>query len=273
MLAADRAAFRALLRVCRHADRNPIAQLGVIGRPLWQWDWQRQQVVRRCFGKSPFAEDMIWEACGNSLQFAMPRQNAARACRRHFSRAMSLGLPYQEEAKELLARFTEAADMVNDMLGENAGERLQPLENIGACSRDLLAGDFLLTHPISCIRDAHFDQAVVFLHEVPSAESLFGTVAGFVVNKPSQQTLAQILAHAPHEEAAWAQEVLQVCAHQDFKVSRGGPVIMGHSLKDNLHVIHGFPNIMDATPLVPGVWLGGQLQELAQAVQASGQKA
>ncbi|CAJ1452256.1 unnamed protein product [Effrenium voratum] len=48
---------------------------------------------------------------------------------------------------------------------------------------------------------------------------------------------------------------------------------MGHSLKDNLHVIHGFPNIMDATPLVPGVWLGGQLQELAQAVQASGQKA
>eukprot|EP00435_Cladocopium_sp_Y103_P009572 s3234_g2.t1 len=76
------ATFRSLLRLCRHFDREPTWQLGLVGRPPRQYDWYQHQVVRTRFQVSPFAEEMVWEASGFSTQFAMPSNSGAvaRAC-------------------------------------------------------------------------------------------------------------------------------------------------------------------------------------------------
>ena len=88
-------ALRALLRFCRLSDRQPSWLLAVVLRPPRKYEVQYGQVLRSQLKGSPFAEDMLWEACGRSTQFAMPQGTAARACRRHYRRAMALGLPYE----------------------------------------------------------------------------------------------------------------------------------------------------------------------------------
>eukprot|EP00434_Breviolum_minutum_P043896 symbB.v1.2.039148.t1/scaffold6372.1/size18645/1 len=110
-------AFRRLLRLCRHFDREPTWQLGLVGRPPRQYDWNFNRAVRTRFHGSPFAEEMVWEASGFSTQFAMPQRDGsvARACRRHFRRSMAMGLPYSGEATRLLKRFNEAKQLVEGL--------------------------------------------------------------------------------------------------------------------------------------------------------------
>ena len=44
------ASFRKLLRLCRHFDREPTWQLGLVGRPPWKYDWYQHRVRRRPWG-------------------------------------------------------------------------------------------------------------------------------------------------------------------------------------------------------------------------------
>lgn len=230
------ASFRKLLRLCRHFDREPTWQLGLVGRPPRKYDWYQHRVVRTRFQVSPFAEEMVWEASGLSTQFALPGKHSgavARACRRHFRRATAMGLPYQSEATQLLKRFEEAKKLIQDLGDWDTAETsdLQLLKSFDCGGhQQVQRGDLLLAHPMSCIRDPNFDQATVLISDVGE-----DYVSGFVVNKPLRNsTLQQLLSNRKgsqsSEDKDWAEAIRDHSALEKLIVWRGGPIIVGASL-------------------------------------------
>ncbi|CAK9062945.1 unnamed protein product [Durusdinium trenchii] len=229
--------FRSLLRLCRECDQQPARLLGLLGRPPRQYDWNFNRAVRTRFSGSPFAEDMVWEA--RRLE---PKDVSKE--RRHFRRAQALGMGelYPAEASELFKRIAASKSLVSQ-------------------------GDLLLTHPIACLKNTHFDQAVILLHEVSSSPSNpDAQVKGLVVNKPMPNIpLKQLLARATSpEDKEWAGMVQSDCKLDGLSVFRGGPIIVGNSIRHNLHWLHGFFEVPGAKQVAPGLWLGGDCREILE---------
>ncbi|CAE7552470.1 yjiC [Symbiodinium sp. CCMP2592] len=134
----------------------------------------------------------------------------------------------------------------------------------------ILPGDFLMTHPISCIAEPVFDQAVVILHtnsDHPLTDS--GVVRGLVLNKRLNTTFKQLLERAQDpQDKKWAEKLSEVPAAAELRVFRGGPVIVGSSLQANIDWVHSFPDVSEAQQVAPGVWFGGKIEEVLERAAA-----
>eukprot|EP00933_Yihiella_yeosuensis_P041388 TRINITY_DN35779_c0_g1_i1.p1 TRINITY_DN35779_c0_g1~~TRINITY_DN35779_c0_g1_i1.p1 ORF type:complete len:427 (-),score=75.75 TRINITY_DN35779_c0_g1_i1:250-1509(-) len=271
--AAERTAFRSLLRVSRVADRRPEEILALVGRPPRRYDPKQGRAVRMQVQSSPFIEDAVCEACGGSTEFANPVEGAAaRSIRRHFRRSMSLGLAYIEEAEELQRRFLEAS-MVAKEIGAARGEVSdsipQVLKSFDAGSHGQpVAGDFLLTHPLSCLFESLFDQAVILLDSDSGSQDASGGPTGLVLNKPTGTTLGQMLDRASEADKEWAAN-LKLEKLADVRLLRGGPVFDGGSLQNSLRCLHGFTEIPNSKLVAPDIWLGGDLDEIAAKAESA----
>lgn len=293
---AERAAYRALLRLCRAADRQPAWLVGLLGLPPRRYDPRQGRVVRMRTGSSSFLEDTIAAAAGGSTEFAHPvppaeagsTGAAARAVRQHFCRARALGLAYVPEARQLARRF-EAARRLADEVGApsmaaagagtagSAGAASSAassatssaateaprlvLRRFAPCSScSPAAGDLLLTHPLSCLFSSVFDQAVLLLHEVDAT----GAVNGLVLNKPTGATLGQMLERwQVRADRQWV-DSLDLGPLLQGRLYRGGPVIQGGSLQQSLRWLHVHgQGVRGAREVAPSVWLGGDLEEVA----------
>lgn len=246
---------------------------------------------------SPFVEDAVREACGGSTKFAHPQGTATFAVRRHYNRARAVGLPYLDEARRLQWRFERARDMaievgavpnlanaasifpeerafsgshdVADLAADHAtvpGEvyrssvpefdRLAP-----APAQKVAVGDFLITHPLSCLMEQVFDRAVLVLDD---CEETMGGVTGIVLNKPMGASLGEMLDRWQcAEDRQWA-DSCKLGALLNSRLFRGGPILVSNSLKESLRWIHQYGDgLSGARQVTRGVWLGGDLGEVA----------
>eukprot|EP00931_Biecheleriopsis_adriatica_P095240 TRINITY_DN6887_c0_g1_i1.p1 TRINITY_DN6887_c0_g1~~TRINITY_DN6887_c0_g1_i1.p1 ORF type:complete len:396 (+),score=77.32 TRINITY_DN6887_c0_g1_i1:104-1291(+) len=276
---ADRSAFRALLRLCRKVDRNPVELVTLIGRPPRRYDSRQGRSVQMQMQGSPFVEDAIFEACG-ATEFCNPRPgNASRAIRRHYLRALGLCLPYEGEAKELSRRFEaaqRAALEIGPLLAGSAEENQgsQFLRSFNACSRaKACVGDFLLTHPVSCLSESIFDQAVVLL-ESSERDAAGERISGMVLNKPTGTTMGQMLERAQDPaDQEWAAKLNLKNLVGEYRLFRGGPILGGTSLQQNLRWLHGFPDVAGSATVGAHIWTGGDLGELARMASQDPDKA
>lgn len=224
------------------------------------------------------------EASGGSTEFAHPDGAAARAARRHYCRARTMGLPYLGEAAMFRHRL-EAARAVALEVGLGSRRTDSPIEGVDAApdsrldlqkdiceslpvlkhfapgsSEKVVSGDFLITHPLACLSESVFDQAVMLLDSTEE-----GNVTGIVLNKPTGTTLGQMLERwQSAEDSQWINE-LKLTDLLDCRLFRGGPIIVANSLKESLRWlhIHG-EGVQGAREVTPGVWIGGNLQEVAR---------
>jgi len=273
-MAAERATFRSLLRLCRTLDQRPAQLVPLLGRPPRRYDPRQGRSLRMEVTGLPFLEDAVREACGGSTEFCHPDGAATRAVRRHYSRARLMGLPYLREAVLLRRRLEaaqaaalevgvgskQAAASIEGAAPEEACEPLPALEPFAPCSPvQAAAGDFLITHPLSCLSESVFDQAVLLLD---SAEE--GGVTGVVLNKPTGATLGRMLERwQSAEDTQWITD-LKLTDLLGCRLFRGGPVIVGGSLKESLRWLHVHgEGVEGAREVAPGVWLGGDLREVA----------
>lgn len=263
---AERSAYRALLRVCREGDRQPHALLPLLGRPPRRYDGKQRKALRMQVPGSPFAEDMIFEACGWSTEFANPVPGgAARAARRHYLRALKVGLDYEVEARHLHRRFQEAQRIAAEVgTLPLATTQARLLKSFSPTNGDVVVGDLLLSHPLSCVSEPVFDQTAILIDSFqagaePGAERL----TGVVLNKPTGITLGQLF-QKPQDSSdeELAQHILPALA--SVKVFRAGPIISPGSLQTNLRCLHGFGDVKGAVEVVPGAWMGGDLVEVAK---------
>jgi len=128
---ADRKLYRSLLRLARDADKHPQQLVTLLGWPSLVFDRTNNKVVRQTVCESPLAEDAIWEACGSSMEFAVPGGRAAAAIRKHKRRIDAVGFNYCAEAEHLLNRFHDARSFASRVLSAATTERkvtLPPLE-------------------------------------------------------------------------------------------------------------------------------------------------
>ncbi|CAE8629332.1 unnamed protein product [Polarella glacialis] len=271
----ERSALRALLRVCRVADRRPASLLTLLGRPPRRYDAKQGRSVRMQISGSPFVEDAVFDACGGSTEFALPLPgSASRAARRHYSRASALRLPYEAEARDLLRRFEEARNAAlevgivaeTDMPVLTAPTEETARQHSGVDLKNIAAGDFLVTHPLSCLSEPVFDQAVILLDTVEGDQDSDGRIGGIVLNKPTGATLGQMLDRTQDpQDQQWAGELDLKNLLGGVRLMRGGP-IMGNSgpyLRQSLRWLHNFPDIAGARLVAPNVWLGGDLAVIA----------
>jgi len=104
----------------------------------------------------------------------------------------------------------------------------------------LSPGDLLAAHP--GLEDPNFARTVLLLAEHTAAGAF-----GLVLNRSTGLTIDQLLPDHP------------VLGHLPFPVLLGGPV--DHS---RLHFVHALPGrITGGNELRPGLWIGGELDELA----------
>lgn len=109
---AEQAAYRALLRVARQADRKPLQLTTLVGLPCQAFDRKSGLVVQRAQAhRCPLVEDAVCEAAGGFLEFAQPAGQAAASVRKHRRRSEALGFCYLPGARELLRRFSDAQDL------------------------------------------------------------------------------------------------------------------------------------------------------------------
>lgn len=274
--AADRAAFRHLLRLARQVDGDPLRQAVVVGRPPRRYDARHGRAVQMKFGGSPFAEDAVCGASGGCTEFSHPEPRAApRAVRGHYGRSEALGLPYQAEAKYLTKRLQAACSLADElgMLGRRKLEdplalpggdgalgirRLRPQD--AACGVPS-AGDLLLTHPMSCLFESTLDQAVVLLTGA-GRDTL--QVDGLVLNKPVGATLGQMVDKWQHpRDREWASS-LCLGPLLESRLYRGGPITRARSLQESLQWLHRFgEGVPGCRRIAPGVFLGGDLNVIA----------
>lgn len=108
----EQAAYRALLRVARKADRKPLQLTTLLGLPGQTFDRESGLVVQRAqTHRCPLVEDAVCEAAGGFLEFAQPAGQAAASVRKHRRRTEALGFCYLPGARELLRRFNDAKDL------------------------------------------------------------------------------------------------------------------------------------------------------------------
>lgn len=181
---------------------------------------------------------------------------------------MGMGELYPAEASELFKRIAASKSLVSNLGPEVAHDHPRLLKSFDTGSHlQVSQGDLLLTHPIACLKNTHFDQAVILLHEVSSSPSNpDAQVKGLVVNKPMPNIpLKQLLARATSpEDKEWAGMVQSDCKLDGLSVFRGGPIIVGNSIRHNLHWLHGFFEVPGAKQVAPGLWLGGDCREILE---------
>lgn len=289
-MASDRAAYRALLRLCRRLDREPVLQTALIGRPARRYHPGLQKLVRVPPGKYPFVDDAVWETCGRSTEFAHAQGSAARAAKLHRQRAALVGFGYLDEATEFRRRLERAEKLFHTIRrasdndpGETPFLPSLRLQHLPASSEEpVKEGDVLLTHPLACLLQPQLDQAVIIIEEVNKEA---GYVRGLTINKRSTSMAEMLdkaggddhqlvhslgmpwllsctlhiggdlvpLAHVGNGEG---QEGQQKGAEDDQSKLRG--MVLLHSLAD----------LPGARNIGPGMWIGGDLRELARRVEA-----
>lgn len=267
---AERSAYRAVLRVCREGDRQPHALVPLLGRPPRRYDGKQRKALRMQVPGSLFAEDMVFEACGWSTEFANPIPGAAaRAARRHYLRALMLGLDYEAEARDVLQRLQQAQRTASEVgTLPLATTEAKLLKSFPPYDGNVAVGELLLSHPLSCVSEPVFDQTAILIDRFEAgAEKDGDRVTGVVLNKPTGITLGQLFQKpqdASDEELA--KDILPVLA--SVKVFRAGPIISHGSLQSNLRWLHGFGDVKGAVEVVPGAWMGGDLVEVAKRVES-----
>eukprot|EP00405_Crypthecodinium_cohnii_P013692 CAMPEP_0206453466 /NCGR_PEP_ID=MMETSP0324_2-20121206/20562_1 /ASSEMBLY_ACC=CAM_ASM_000836 /TAXON_ID=2866 /ORGANISM="Crypthecodinium cohnii, Strain Seligo" /LENGTH=550 /DNA_ID=CAMNT_0053923761 /DNA_START=36 /DNA_END=1684 /DNA_ORIENTATION=- len=112
----NRSLYRELLRLARCVDREAVSALALVGRPPRRYDVRTWNPVLTKYNGSCFAEDVVAAAGGGATEFPHPTpRGAPRAVRAHCERARALGLPYGDDAVELVARFKAARAIVQEV--------------------------------------------------------------------------------------------------------------------------------------------------------------
>lgn len=101
-------------------------------------------------------------------------------------------------------------------------------------------GRLLVSEPY--LPDPNFERTIILLCE-HNAEGSFG----FVMNKPSLARLG---------------DVMQDLKEIDTPIFIGGPV-----QQDTLHYIHRLPNLEDSTPVMDGIYWGGNFDQLVSLIE------
>lgn len=293
MQAAETALCRNLLRLAREGDRQPQRLVPLLRRAPRRYDNYSGRVVRMQSPDSPFSEDVIWEAGGGSLEYAHPGSDsvAARAVRRYLRRARVLGFPFTE-ADLLLRRFAAASDITGTVAhtvaagappgsaaSAAAGASADVAETAQAgadeaiaagpslarlppnSTEEVRAGDLLITHPLSCLFDGPFDQAVVLLTETSEPD----LVTGLVLNKPRRSSIDVLLKALPPSGLCDTMRDIDWGPLLEDRLFNGGPVIDKESFANCVHWLHSYGSkVPGSRQLSPGLWLGGDLRTVVE---------
>eukprot|EP00927_Polykrikos_kofoidii_P068719 TRINITY_DN64041_c0_g1_i1.p1 TRINITY_DN64041_c0_g1~~TRINITY_DN64041_c0_g1_i1.p1 ORF type:complete len:532 (-),score=71.31 TRINITY_DN64041_c0_g1_i1:242-1741(-) len=301
------AALRALLRISRAADRQPSRLVALLGRPPGVFDQRQRRILRTESSRSDsmFVEDAVREACGGSCQYAHPSDGcASRGVRRHYRLARDLDLPsYVDQARQLQQRLQRAASLaasigaaaadnavtdgaavtraVDDGVTANldlASVQRRTIAVSGTFQRlppnateHVAVGDLLLTHPLSCLFEPVFDQAIVLVDAVGVREGSETTTTGLVLNKPTRVTFGEMLGRWRNaEDRVWLNSIdLEPVAQA--RIFRGGPVIPVGLLREKMRWLHSYgEGLSGAQQVAPSLWLGGDLADVAARVREGG---
>jgi len=127
-------------------------------------------------------------------------------------------------------------------LGNNTAMKdLNEMFRVRGASKPLKRGRVLISEPF--LQDGVFHRSLVLLTEY-SAEGAIG----FVLNKPLDVAIHQLVDGFPHCDAA-------VCL--------GGPVS-----PERLHYLHRIPGVEDAIEVKKGLWWGGQLKCIREGIES-----
>ncbi len=108
--------------------------------------------------------------------------------------------------------------------------------------RELKTGCILLAEPF--LWDNNFKRAAIFVTEFDKKGSV-----GFVLNKPIDMNITQLIKDFPEFEA---------------EVSFGGPV-----QTDTIHYVHSIGHLLDdSIPITEGVWWGGDFTKLKALIRS-----
>eukprot|EP00929_Paragymnodinium_shiwhaense_P067078 TRINITY_DN33754_c0_g1_i1.p1 TRINITY_DN33754_c0_g1~~TRINITY_DN33754_c0_g1_i1.p1 ORF type:complete len:482 (+),score=49.40 TRINITY_DN33754_c0_g1_i1:81-1526(+) len=286
-VATQTAALRALLRVSREADRHPAGLVGLLGHPTRVYDHNSRRTLRtERNDRLAFVDDAIREAAGGSTEYSHPcpdAANATAAVRRHYRRARDIGMlsSYAAEARLLRDRFNASVSLAKRLdagskslaesdlcqSGGATGSGQKPFQRLPpGCQVDAAAGDILLAHPLADMQSI-FDRCVLLLNDASDED---GRVTGVVVNKPTFATFAQMLERwkpQPQEDEWLDTKALGPLMEQ--KLYRGGPIIATGSLRESLRWLHVYgEGLPGAQKVAPGLWMGGDLAEVARRFQA-----
>ena len=105
--------------------------------------------------------------------------------------------------------------------------------------KKLVAGSLLIAEPF--LADPNFSRSVILLCEHNDEGSV-----GFVLNRPTQLTIGDLLPELPFNT---------------LSISQGGPVQL-----DTLHMLHCIPGVLGGNEIAPGVFWGGSYDTLQKAV-------
>lgn len=272
---AERALYRAVLRLCREAEQQPSHFALLLGRPPRWYNSDLGKIVRAPLGRrSPFVDDVVRELSGGCTEFsqAVGGRPAARAIRRHHELVNCMGLDYEAEATEICSRLQAAHHVACEIqeISKTVPPRRTPaiepvpLQLIEASKGKATGfGDVLISHTISCIAQPIFDRSVILIDDVDESA---GGVRGLVLNAPGGTTLRQLLLRWPNaEDHSWVESLGPLL---DLEVRGGGPVI-GSSLRDSVTWLHSHGDeVPGARQVAPSLWSGGDIQRLGARVAA-----
>eukprot|EP00930_Biecheleria_cincta_P055328 TRINITY_DN41655_c0_g1_i1.p1 TRINITY_DN41655_c0_g1~~TRINITY_DN41655_c0_g1_i1.p1 ORF type:complete len:393 (-),score=58.05 TRINITY_DN41655_c0_g1_i1:725-1903(-) len=272
LTASDRASYRALLRTCRQADRNPLQLVPLLGRPFRYFCPSAQGPARLPRSSSPFIEHAVWSVNGGCTEFGFPSAGAANAARMHCRTITALGFPYASEARALLHRVgkaqlayeeADAAEMGFQEALTQAGQpnrptRTQPgcedidqalasLERISCMGKTPLSvGDFLISHPLACVQQPGLDQAVILLTEI---DDKVGHVRGIQVNMRGTQ-------HPLRQRLVQRGDFQERRSLLELPMDYGGE--LSSDTFDDLRWLHalGDAYLPESVEIAPSIWIG-----------------
>eukprot|EP00927_Polykrikos_kofoidii_P066715 TRINITY_DN62271_c0_g1_i1.p1 TRINITY_DN62271_c0_g1~~TRINITY_DN62271_c0_g1_i1.p1 ORF type:complete len:417 (-),score=34.70 TRINITY_DN62271_c0_g1_i1:138-1388(-) len=301
----ERVAYRTLLRVARKVDRNPLHLVTLLGSPPMVFDFESNHVVRQSVANCPCVEHAIWEACGNSIEFAHPVGRAAAAVRKHRLLVDGVGADYMAGARELLERINGAIRLASKVFSSSeqhsqatiagTSDTTVKLEDEPRNLRDVLQGSvdaqstrlapddvslpsfgqFLIAHPMSVIAQPSLDQGVILLSEV---DTEVGHVKGVALNMSARCTLRSMFRALSCRGADGSVDAV-IDADLELKAvleplldapALLGGALMADSLSKSLTWLHTLGrSVPGAKEVAPSVWLGGDVRVMATMV-ASG---
>lgn len=271
------AELRKILRLCKTLERDSRLLVTLLGQPTQEFDRRTQTVVRCRSVALPFVEEVLWQARGQSSEYAHPRPGCTRlraAVRKHRRLVDALGMDYSIEAKELRRRLESSFESAKAIVSDAPVGITEPTPCIvlqrlpPSCEKPVEVGQILVSHPLACLAQRALDRAVIVLC---SMDELTEGVQGIVVNKPSHVSLKELL--SSHGEAAKDDllfvEGMGLHALLDTRVYVGGDVMKQGSLFKNIRWLHTIgPDVVGSTQLLPGVWLTEDASCLARMVQS-----
>lgn len=158
----------------------------------------------------------------------------------------------------------EASSIKNDgtpeYLKEIQLERVPPQDPSPAA-----VGEFLITHPISCVTQPGLDLAVLLIDEI---DEEVGHVRAITINSPARPTLRELftaLGEDDPQDQAWK----DLGPLLDLPLGRGGD-ILSNNMVDGIRWLHSLREVPEAREVAPSVWLGGHVgsispEEITQA--------